>query len=135
MAVFIGEQKNTFAARCALKINYAVVNFINPAIKQQYKQNFYNIAHSVGVDECELFVARTGVRGANDLVWAGKAANYAAKLCSFRKEGYASYITANVYNDMDECVKESPDNRHMWERRMWREKNLIVYRSNWMWLL
>lgn len=33
MAVFIGETKNTPAARAALKINYARGNIINPAIK------------------------------------------------------------------------------------------------------
>src|SRR5262245_52750779 len=32
MAVFIDDYKNTSAARCALKINYAVQDIINPAI-------------------------------------------------------------------------------------------------------
>jgi len=36
MAVFIGDLKNTSAARSALKINHAVVNIINPAIKAKF---------------------------------------------------------------------------------------------------
>src|SRR5271157_5911165 len=33
MAVFIGDSKNTSAARTAMKINYAVTKIINPAVK------------------------------------------------------------------------------------------------------
>src|SRR5207248_4620847 len=36
MAVFIGTSKNTSAARSALKINWAVKNIVNPALKDQY---------------------------------------------------------------------------------------------------
>jgi class 3 adenylate cyclase len=36
MAVFIGDAQSTPAARCALKINYAVDKVINPALKAQY---------------------------------------------------------------------------------------------------
>ncbi len=78
MGVFIGDTKNTSAARCALKINHAVFKILNPAVKLQYPENPYEIKQSVGVDTCELWVSRTGVRGSNDLVWVGRAANYAA---------------------------------------------------------
>ena len=33
----------------------------------------------LGIDTSKLFVARTGIRKSNDLVWVGRAANYAAK--------------------------------------------------------
>lgn len=36
MAVYIGDDKNSSAARTALKINYAVSKIINPAIQKQY---------------------------------------------------------------------------------------------------
>ncbi|MEJ7860534.1 MAG: adenylate/guanylate cyclase domain-containing protein [Pyrinomonadaceae bacterium] len=132
MGVFIGDTKNTSAARCALKINHAVVKILNPAIKQQYPQSTYTIKQSVGVDNCELLVSRTGVRGSNDLVWVGRAANYAAKLCSLRESNYTSYITADVYNSMHDSVKYT-DKKPMWENRTWTAKNMTVYRSNWMW--
>lgn len=132
MGVFIGDTKNTSAARCALKINHAVVKILNPAIKQQYPQSTYTIKQSVGVDNCELLVSRTGVRGSNDLVWVGRAANYAAKLCSLRESNYTSYITADVYNSMHDSAKYT-DKKPMWENTTWTAKNMTVYRSNWMW--
>jgi hypothetical protein len=62
------ERQNTSATRCALKINYAVKEIINPAIKAQYPESTYDVRQSVGIDTSELFVARTGIRGSNDLV-------------------------------------------------------------------
>ncbi len=38
MGVFIGDNQSTSAARCGLKINYAVREILNPAIKAQYPQ-------------------------------------------------------------------------------------------------
>ena len=131
MAVFIGDLKNTSAARSALKINHAVENIINPAIKAKFSTP-YVAKHSVGVDTSTLFVARTGIRGSNDLVWVGRAANYAAKLCSLREANYASYITADVYNSLADVAKVS-SNRSMWEHRTWPEKKISVYRSSWTW--
>lgn len=132
MAVFLGDSKDTSAARCALKINHGVVQIINAAIKAKFPNTPFSVKHSVGVDTSPLFVARTGIRGSNDLVWVGRAANYAAKLCSLREANYASYVTSDVYDNMADVVKIN-SNRSMWERRTWTEKKIIVYRSNWMW--
>ena len=93
MAVYLGDSKNSNAAKSALKINWAVKNVINPAIKKQYPDTSFEVAQAIGIDTSELFVARTGIRGSNDLVWVGRAANYAAKLCSLRDEGYSTFIT------------------------------------------
>jgi class 3 adenylate cyclase len=131
MAVFIGDLRNTAAARSALKINHAVVKIINPAIQAKFSTP-YVAKHSVGVDTSSLFVVRTGIRGSNDLVWVGRAANYAAKLCSLRESNYASYLTSDVYDNMTDVVKIN-SNRPMWERRTWTEKKITVYRSNWTW--
>jgi class 3 adenylate cyclase len=132
MAVFIGKTKNTSAVRCALKINHAVVKIINPAIKAEYPMSEYTLKHSVGVDTSTLLVARTGIRGSNDLVWVGRAANYAAKLCALRQSSYASYITADVFKVMLEKVKSS-SGRPMSEVTKWEEKGITVYRSSWIW--
>ena len=80
MAVFLGASKNTAATRAALKINYAVKAIANPLIANCYQNFPYAIRHVAAVDTSSLFVARTGFRGANDLVWVGRAANYAAKI-------------------------------------------------------
>lgn len=134
MAVYIGDSKNTAAAKSALQINYAVNQIINPKIKERYPDSSLVVRHAVGVDTSKLFIARTGIRGSNDLVWVGRAANYAAKLCSLRNAGYASYITTDVFNNMDESVKYGGDPRQlMWESFYWIEQGISVYRSTWWW--
>jgi class 3 adenylate cyclase len=74
MAVFIGDSKNTSAARAALKINWAVHKIVNPALLKTYTSSLYNLKHVIGVDTSSLLVARIGVRNDNDLVWVGRAA-------------------------------------------------------------
>lgn len=133
MAVYLGTAKNTSAARTALKINHAVANIINPAIRSQYASETYFLKHVVGIDSSKLFVARTGVRGANDLVWVGRAANYAAKLAAL-PDAYQTYITAEVHNSLNDQLKTWTDGRPMWEAVRWDNfDNRIIYRSNWWW--
>lgn len=133
MAVFIGKSKNTTAARCALKINHAVSEIINPAIKGYYTNDNYSIKHAVGVDSSDLFVARTGIRGSNDLVWVGRAANHAAKLCSLRSYKGSVWITADVYDNMSEQSIIGSSGQNMWTREYWNDKSRHVYYSNWIW--
>ena len=134
MAVFIGESKNSDAARCALQINYIVQKVINVKIKEQFKDTSYQLSQAVGIDTSNLFIARTGIRGSNDLVWVGRAANYAAKLCSLREGNYNSYITEEAFNRLTEKSKYGGDPKSlMWEKVMWKEKGIAVYRSSWWW--
>jgi len=130
MAVFIGNSKNTNAVKTALAINHAVIQIINPKLKGVYKEKKYIVRHGVGVDTSDLFVARTGVRGSNDLVWIGNAANYAAKLCSLREEGYNLWITDKVYGNCHSSVR-SIGGTNIWEERFWSAKNKKVYTSRW----
>jgi class 3 adenylate cyclase len=130
MAVYVGNKKNTRAVRTALKIHFAVAYIIAPAIKAQYQTQTYVPHHVVGIDASKLLVARTGVRGANDLVWVGRAANYAAKLANLPHE-HPTWITEEVYNNMDGSMKVT-DGRAMWEARDWTSMNKKrIYRSNW----
>ena len=103
MAVYIGDTKENDAVRTALMINYAVKEIINPAIKDQYPNPRYSLNQVVGVDTSQLFVARTGIRGANDLVWVGRAANYAAKLSG--RSGDNTQITREVYHRLEDRLK------------------------------
>ena len=134
MAVYLGDSKRTSAAKTALKINYAVIDIINPAIKKQFPSTDYQVRQVVGIDISKLFIARTGIRGSNDLVWVGRAANYAAKLCSMRNGDYASFITADVYDSLaDEAKFGGEPKRSMWEKQYWAERSIYIYRSNWWW--
>jgi class 3 adenylate cyclase len=130
MAVFIGDYKNTSAVQCALKIHWAVKYIVMPLKREQYPSNELSIRHVVGIDTGTLWAARTGVRGANDLVWVGPAANYAAKLTEL-DAGYPTWITKRVYNRLNDAAKISSDGRNMWEARTWTVmNNLPIYRSS-----
>lgn len=134
MAVFIGSNKNSDAARCALQINYIVDKVINVRIKEHYKDTSYQLSQTVGIDTSALFIARTGIRGSNDLVWVGKAANYAAKLCSLREGDFATFITEDVFKKLNEKSKYGGEpKRLMWEKVMWNERGIAIYRSSWTW--
>ncbi len=133
MAVFIGDHKNTSAAKAALKINFFVKE-INSLIKSSYKNTAYQLNQTIGIDTSKLFIAKTGIRNANDLVWVGRAANYAAKLCTIGDVDYPTHITENVFSSLAEEAKYGGNPRRiMWEKRMWTERGIVVYRSNWWW--
>ena len=131
MAVYIGDSKNSSAAESALKINYTVTKIINPLIKKHYPTTNYRVKQVVGIDSSELFIARTGIRGSNDLVWVGRSANYAAKLCSLSPD-YPSRITETVYNKLNKSAKYSNDGSLMWKLDPFETMNgLKIYRSTW----
>jgi class 3 adenylate cyclase len=133
MAVFLGDYKNTTAVKAALQINY-VVTKTNEILRTAYPTTLYSLRHSVGIDTSDLFVARTGIRNANDLVWVGRAANYAAKLSSFGDKDYPTYITEDVFTRLNEEAKTGGhEKKPMWEKRLWTERQTTVYRSNWWW--
>lgn len=133
MGVFVGDYKNTRAVRAALRINTAVTRQINPVIANKYGANNYIVRHTVGVDTSKLLVAKTGIRGANDLVWIGRAANYAAKLCNL-KESYNIWITKTVYDMMDNAVKNAATGENMWGARLWTSmNNFEIYGTTYIW--
>ncbi len=133
MAVFFGSVKNTSAAKAALQINF-IVNQINLALKAQYPTTAFTLKQTVGVDTSSLFVAKTGIRNSNDLVWVGRAANYAAKLSALGKENYTSYITEDVFVKLNDSAKYGDNPRRlMWEKRNWTATGKTIYRSNWWW--
>lgn len=135
MAVYIGDYKNTNAVKTALNINYFVLKILNPALKNQYEDLNYSVGQVVGIDTGELFVARTGIRGDNDLVWVGNAANLAAKMCSIRNIDGSTFISKKVYSRMCSSVKYKDDENkiNMWTKCMWSEYSEDIYSSTYYW--
>jgi class 3 adenylate cyclase len=104
---------------------------IQPALEKQYPKHKFTLNHVIGIDESELHTARIGVRVDNDLVWVGRAANYAAKLTMLT--GAPIWITKVVYDKLNKDLKYT-NNVNMWEQRSWTAMDkLTVYRSSYWW--
>lgn len=132
MAVYIGGNKNTSAVRTGLKINWVVRDIIAPLQKAQYPQNNYVLKHTVGIDTSSLYIVRGGIRGNNDLLWIGRASNYAAKLTT-ESHDTPTWITQAVYEGMGNEVKYS-NGTDMWQPKAWSAMNGIrVYCSTYWW--
>lgn len=121
MGIFIGNRQSNDAVRCALKINYGVKTIVQGELKKFYTSSDYTIKHVVGIDTSETRAARTGVRGDNDLVWVGNAANLAAKLTGLDAE-QPTYITNRTYKLLDDNLKVSAG-KEMWRRWRWSKHN------------
>lgn len=138
MGVFIGSYQNTSAAKCALQIAWCV-DQIRDKFEAKYERvrnATFEIRHGVGVDTGTVLSVRGGARGSNDLIWIGRAPNLAAKLSDLRENPYSTFITAAVFNQInDEAKYGGTEKTLMWERRAWGflGESLVVYRSSWQW--
>jgi len=122
MAVFTGDMKNTRAVRSAMKINHAVVDVIQPQIRARNdKHRDFVLKHKIGIDTSQLRAARIGVRGDNDIVWIGRAANHAAKLAAVPVDP-SIWITKAVYDVIAKDVKFA-NGVDMWQKRAWTQMN------------
>jgi class 3 adenylate cyclase len=136
MAVFVGDDKNSRAARCALKINWVFKNVVRERLMAAYgsKLQGYDLAYTAGLDTGAIWAVRGGVRDNSDLVWVGSAPNLAAKLSNLAVAGYPTWITGSVYDRLEPKSKASSDGRSMWEERVWTNQgNIRIYRSNFWW--
>ena len=114
MGVFIGDSKNTTAAQCGLQINWAAKNIVTARLNRRYTATEFTLRQRVGIDTSKLFIARTGIRGSNDLVWVGNAANNAAKMAAL-DPAYPTYITAAVCGMLNDSAKYGGEpKRNMW---------------------
>ena len=134
MGVFLGDTKNSSAAKTGLQINWACRQIIGASVKAKYPDTDFSLRQRVGIDTSKLFVARTGIRGSNDLVWVGNAANNAAKMAAL-DPSYPTYITGDVYSMLLEWAKlggEEP-RRDMWTDLGTSSLGYRIYGSSWSW--
>lgn len=136
MGVFIGDYQCTRAARCGLKINFAVQHIVNPMLAARYPDAKYAVKQVVGIDVSSVRAARTGVRGGNDIVWVGRAANYAAKLTDLDL-AQRTWITEAIYNRINDAAKFGGEQKeNMWKKFTWSQHgNMAIYGSTWTWRL
>lgn len=134
MAIFYdSNNRNTSAVTTALELNYAVNEIIRPSYSFYQTLNGFVLRHVVGIDRSNILAARIGVRGDNDIVWVGTAANYAAKFCTYSTAPI--WISSAVYDNINDLVKYAsgqPGSANMWNSD-WKAigtKLLHVYSSS-----
>lgn len=129
MAIYVGADKEIKAVRTALRINKAVSQIIRPTLRSVYPKVAYELGHTVGVDSSRLLAVKDGIRGANDMIWVGKAANHAAKLCALPHQ-YSTRITAAVYGKLDQGLRVTITGEAVWEPVTWTDMdNAQIYRT------
>ncbi len=121
MGVFIGDHKNTNAARCGLQINYFFTKLLAPRFTSAYAASLvgFKFAQTVGIDNGIVQVVRGGIRHNNDLVWVGRAPNVAAKLSAIRNGKHSTFVTEDVYKEIAQNLKKSTTNTDVWSRLSW----------------
>ena len=129
MAVYVGEGKEAKACWTALYINRAMIEIVRPALAQQYPDDQYVPRHTVGIDSSSILVVKDGVRGDNDLLWIGRAANYAAKMCAL-DHAWSTRITRPVLDAITGPLITDVDGGLIWSAETWTEmKGLEIYRT------
>lgn len=127
MAIFLGKDDCANAVWAALKIRWAVKHIINPAMHQAWTTGF-EVRHTVGIDVSQLHAVRTGVRGDNDIVWVGKAANHAAKLTAQSSKS-PTWITEAVYDRLPANLRFKGE-KSVWQS--WTLNGQTVMSSDWV---
>lgn len=139
MGVFVGDSKNTNAAKCGLKMSWTVQKLLQPKLQAHFKsldEEGFTITHAAGIDTGNVLCIRAGQRGDNDLVFVGRAPNLAAKLSAEREAPYLTFIHDEVFIRLsDEAKYGGPNKELMWEVRSveFRGHTERVHRSCWTW--
>lgn len=121
MGIFISQNQCNEAVSCALEINYAVKNIVQAELEKGWTTDF-KIRHVIGIDISEIRAARTGVRGDNDIVWIGNAANLAAKLTALSAE-QPTWITKRVHDRLKDNQKLGTNGENIWKSWNWSQHN------------
>lgn len=133
MGIFIGDTRFDAATRCGLKINWAVKNIVQAKMKAQYPNTNYVMKHVTGIDASKVMATKGGIRNSNDLLWIGKSANHAAKLCAL--DEFPTWISGTVYDELSEKTKLS-EGKNMWQERKWTaQNNRRIFGSTYWWSL
>jgi len=136
MGVFIGENRNTRAAKCGLQINWFFKNLLVKRFHEFYGDAVGSFNQTVGIDASRVHIIRGGIRAHNDLVWVGRAPNVAAKLSSIHNGKHSTFITEKVYSTILDSSKLS-EGKEMWTRLSWKAGEKygvpIIFGSTYWW--
>ena len=102
---------------CAFTLAYLVRRALNPMINKTFGKPpmARHLRCCCGIDTGEMLAVKIGLRGNTDLLWSGRPANYAAKLCAHRKPVRCTVITGRVFQRLTDELKRSADASY-WQR-------------------
>jgi class 3 adenylate cyclase len=133
MGVFAGGSKRTNATKAAMKIRWAITNVLNPNLKE-------GLNIGCGIDVGKTLITKVG-KGRdinnNDLIWIGKACNYASHLT--QSANNTIIISKSVYDSIAaEAKYKDADTKqiNMWTVKQITLKNktvINVYESTYTW--
>jgi adenylate cyclase len=124
MGIFHGSDKETRAARTALKLNWVVQEVINDKAQRwvTWPNGAMVIKHATGIATGEALLIRGGVRNDNDIASIGSAPNLAAKLSDLRTDDGRTFV---CYRTWLRCFGDTDKNFSGHSR--WSDtKNIIV---------
>lgn len=131
MGVFVGSSKNSNAVKAAMQIQWAIREILNPKLETQ-------IVCGGGIDSGKILVTKIGKgrdKNNNDLVWIGKADNYASHLAN--EADNTIIISTNSYNVLINDRKLS-NGTNMWQSKTITLKSgskVNCYESEWSWII
>ncbi|WP_029892909.1 adenylate/guanylate cyclase domain-containing protein [Nocardia brasiliensis] len=106
MAIFVGDDAASIAAKTALNITWVVDKVVHEQLSDHiddyftcYIEDQWRIRHRTGIDIGTALVVRAGVRDNNDLVSIGDAPNIAAKLSDVKQ--HRTTITERTWDALD----------------------------------
>lgn len=142
MAIFIGDNAASIAAKTALNITWVVEDIVHEQLMEHlkdYRDNYINdvwkVSHRTGIDIGEAMLVRAGVRDNNDLISIGDAPNIAAKLSDIKK--HRTTITDRTWDALDYASAfREKDRAPMWTEPRLEElgsRTELVRGSSWQW--
>jgi len=132
MGVFSGKRKRSNAVKASMQIHWAVRTILNPTLKT-------SIHIGAGVDNGVTLVTKVG-KGRNtenqDLVWIGKASNYASHLSN--EADNSTIISVDTFTNMDKENKILSSSKpiEIWKKKVLvlkNDKKVVCYESSTAW--
>ena len=137
MGIFTGPNREHRAVDAALKINSAVRDLLNPAIEKQFKsirESKWTLRQMTGIATGTALVIKVGIRNNDDLLSAGHAPNFAAKLSDQRLGGNVRTAISKTTYDALPTTDKTSRGKSMWvgtQTLAFGGKKYFYYTSTW----
>ncbi|MEO9022751.1 MAG: hypothetical protein ABI290_11515 [Ginsengibacter sp.] len=136
MGIFRGETPNTSAVNCARKIDWMVEKVLNTKAGMAFPSignNKLAIRHCIGIDTSDAWAVRSGSGSNNDLIWVGRAPEFAVQLSGIGKYPYSVYTSGDCFARLADIARKTGEANIWLEKRIkFGDETHTVYRTNGM---